>query len=821
MKVIITGGVASGAACAARLRRLDENAEIILLEKGRYISYANCGLPYYLSGTVSSRDSLFVQTPEGMRAKFNIDVRTENEVTSIDRTAGKVTVTDHSSGRTYEESYDKLVLATGSSPLKPDIPGIGSDKIHTLWSVPDMDRLYDAVSHSHSAAVIGGGFVGLEVMENLKEAGLEVTLIEGLDQVMAPVDHEMAALLHEHIRSKGINLILSDSVTSFSENAEGIDIHLKSGKTVSADFAVLSIGVRPSANLAREAGLECNQKGFVCTNENMLTSDPDIYAAGDITETEDIILGDKTALPLAGPASKQGRIIADNIAGITSSYAGSQGSSIVRVFDLTAASTGLNEKKLIENKLSKGRDYRTSIITQNSHVGFYPGAMPTTIKLIYKADGSGIYGAQIIGGDGVDKRIDVIASAIRMGGDVRSLMNLELAYAPPFSSAKDPVNMAGFVADNELRGLVHFSEPDLSGSDALLLDIREDAELMAYEIPNAVHIPLGQLRDRLSELDRSRKIIIFCAIGARSYNAARILMQNGFKDVSVYPGGTNVYRAINGAGVPAAARSVSAPDESGVSPSPADVSTLKLELDCCGMQCPGPLMKMNDTIQASADGDVISVTASDSGFLRDISAWCSKTGNSLLSTDDQKGRYTAVIRKGSANLPGSDIGDIQITENKEGDGKTIIVFSGDFDKVMAAFIIANGAAAMGSKVTMFFTFWGLTALRKQKKQKVKKSLIESMFGSMLPRGFSKLGLSRMNMAGIGTAMMKKVMNDKNVSSLEDLVKKAMDQGVTIMACTMSMDVMGIKQEELIDGVEMAGVGTYLGNADNSNVNLFV
>lgn len=813
MKTVIIGGVAGGAACAARLRRLDESAEIIILEKGGYISYANCGLPYYVGGIVNNRESLLVQTPEGMKSKFNIDVRVHHEVIRINRAEKAVSVIDHTSGREYTESYDKLVISTGSTPVRPGIPGIESEKIHTLWSVPDADALAKIAADSKSIAVIGGGFVGLEVMESLKHAGLEVALIEGADQVMAPIDPEMASLLHEQIKSQGVSLHLSDGVNSFSEGPDGIDILLNSGKTVHADAAVLSIGVRPNSALAKAAGITCNERGYVVVDEYMRTSDSDIYAAGDIVEVDDLILGGRTPAPLAGPASKEGRIIADNICGIESSYKGAQSTSIAKVFDLTTACTGMSEKKLLASGYEKNKDFKTVIITQNSHVGFYPGSAPMCIKLLYNPDGSKIFGAQIVGGEGVDKRIDVIATTIRLGGSVHSLEELELAYAPPYSSAKDPVNMVGFVASNEIRGLVAFSEL-VPEKDAVLLDIREKPELLTYEIPNAVNIPLSELRGRLKELDKGKKYVTFCALGLRGYIASRILTQNGFSHVTVYPGGTKMFRALHSDGSDSM-QNDTIEKVSGMAMN-TDTETLwenSLVLDCCGMQCPGPLMKVNETMGQLKGGEILSVSASDPGFTKDITAWCRKTGNTVVASDRQNKAYRVLLRKGTEQP--------QTVVRDTSDGKTIIVFSGDFDKVMASFIIANGAAAMGKKVTMFFTFWGLTALRKAEKQKVKKTFMESMFGAMLPRGVNKLGLSRMNMAGMGTAMMKKIMSDKNVNSLEDLVKSAIAQGVKIMACTMSMDVMGIKPEELIDGVEMAGVGTYLGEADDSNVNLFI
>jgi len=522
-------------------------------------------------------------------------------------------------------------------------------------------------------------------------------------------------------------------------------------------------------------------------------------------------------VPLAGPANKQGRIAADNIAGMDEVYRGTQGSSVVKVFDLTVASTGANEKTLQRRGMNKGADYETVILTQNSHAGYYPGAVPMTIKLIFAPDGSRILGAQIVGRDGVDKRIDTIGTVIRLSGRVSDLRELELAYAPPYSSAKDPVNMAGFVAENVLQGKVRFAAWNVveKNPEYQLLDVREEAEIMAFAIRGAVSIPLGQLRGRLGELDPAKMTVVFCAIGVRAYNAARILMQNGFGNVLVYPGGSRFYQSTHPESEeePKMEKPAGKPSAETGCPGCAAAPVKAIRLDCSGMQCPGPIMKVFDTVKTMQDGEILEVSASDPGFVRDIEAWCRRTGNTLVSRGEHEGSFVAQVQKGtSCPVPAA---------KNAPEGKTIIVFSGDLDKVLASFIIANGAAAMGRPVTMFFTFWGLTVLRKPKKQPVKKSYMESMFGAMLPRGSRKLKLSRMNMAGMGTAMMKKIMNDKNVDSLESLIQKAIHNGVKIVACTMSMDVMGIRKEELIDGVELAGVGSYLGDAEESNVNLFI
>ena len=815
-KTVIIGGVAGGASCAARLRRLDADREIVILERGPYISYANCGLPYHVGDVIKNRSALLLMTPERMWERFRIDVRVQNEVTKIDRVKKTVTVRKTETGETYEQPYDDLVIATGSSPLRPRIPGIDTPRIKTLWTVPDTDEIRAMVQSGtlRTAAVIGGGFIGLEMAENLHHAGLQVSLIEALDQVMAPVDFEMAQMLHENIRSHGVKLHLSDGVDSFKEQGEQVVVTLKSGTELTADLVILSIGVRPNSALARDAGLKLNERGGIVVDEHMRTNDPSVYAVGDVIEVEDLVFKGRTMVPLAGPANKQGRIVADMLAGRDSTYKGTQGSSVAKVFDLTVASTGANEKTLKKRGMEKGADYESLIITQNSHAGYYPGAAPMTLKLLFAPDSGRIFGAQIVGREGVDKRIDTIGVTMRLGGTVSDLKDLELADAPPYSSAKDPVNMAGYVAENIRTGLVRIAPYDapMTDPEATLLDVREEAEVMAYAVPNAINIPLGKLRERMNELDPEKRIIVFCGIGVRAYTAARILDQNGFKNTEVYPGGVRLYQA-----------NYPDPEEGPIADVKKEVSveqatiTNKIRLDCCGMQCPGPIMEVFRSVKEMKDGELLEVSASDPGFAKDIASWCKRTGNTLVSNEERDGAYVATIRRGT-NAPAVQKAAQADAAPK---GKTIIVFDGDMDKVLASFVIANGALAMGRPVTMFFTFWGLTALRKTEKVPVKKSLIEKMFGFMLPRGAGKLKLSKMNMGGMGTAMMQGIMKDKNIDSLETMMKKAMENGVKIIACSMSMDVMGIHPEELIDGVEIGGVGTYLGDAEESDVNLFI
>lgn len=813
-RTLIIGGVAGGATTATRLRRRDENREIIVFERGEYISYANCGLPYYIGDTIKSRDALLLQTPEAMKDKYNIDVRIKNEVLEIDPDAKKVIVKDLQTDKIYEESYDDLVIATGSSPLKPQIPGIDHKNIFTLWNVNDMDNIKSYINENKisSAAVIGGGFIGLEMAENLDHANLEVTLIEMQNQVMAPLDLEMANLLHENIIANGVDLILNDGVKAFEDVGEKIKIILTSGQEVIVDMVVLSIGVKPNSELAAKANLALNAKKGIIVDEHLKTSADHIYAVGDVIEVDNFVTKEKTMIPLAGPANKQARILADNLCGDQKKYHGSQGSAIAKVFDLNAASVGINEKQLKAMKKVKNKDYFTALINQKSHAGYYPGATNLTLKMIFDADGK-IYGAQIVGQDGVDKRIDTLATTIRLKGTIYDLMELELSYAPPFSSAKDPVNMLGYVAENILSHKARFIEWDEVDAlledekdDFVILDVTEEMERMVFAIKDSYHIPLGKLRQRINELDKSKLIIPYCAIGVRSYNAARILMQNGFKRVAILSGGTSFYKSMH-----YQQKVTKKKNSSNDHPNINSDQEMKI-LDCCGLQCPGPIMKVNETLNEMENDEILKVSASDMGFLKDVASWCDKTGNTLLKSERVAQENIAYIKKGTAST-------VKKSEVKE--GKTLVVFSGDLDKVLASFIIANGAAAMNRPVTMFFTFWGLNALRKSEHVKVKKPLIDKLFGLMMPRGSQKLKLSKMNMAGMGTAMLKKVMNDKNVDSLETLMKTAMANGVRLVACTMSMDIMGITKDELIDGVEFGGVASYLGDAEEGNVNLFI
>ena len=810
MKVLIIGGVAGGATAAARLRRLDEKAEIIIFEKGEYISFANCGLPYYIGDVIKDRSRLLVQTVEGMKKRFNIDVRVKSEVTKINKEDKTLTIS--SDGKEYSENYDYLVLSPGAKPIKPNIKGIDSERIYTLRNMADVDKIKNTIDDisPKNIAVIGGGFIGIEMAENLKHLGKKVSIIEMADQLMAPLDPEMARIIEAELMDNGINVILNDGVTSFDEKEDKtIDVALKSGSSNNYDMVILSIGVMPDTILAKEAGLELGQRGHIRVDDYMKTSDPSIYSVGDAVLVKNLITKKEISIPLAGPANRQARLAADNICGKKTKYKGVLGTSIIKIFNYTAATTGLNEKSLI----TEGIAYEKSYTHSYSHAGYYPGALPMTIKILFEMKTGKIFGAEIIGEDGVDKRIDVLATAIRHNLTVFDLEDLELAYAPPFSSAKDPVNMAGYAASNIADGsikVIHFNEIDSINHDEFqLVDVRTKYEYDCDCVKDASNIPVDDIRDNLSLFDKNKKILIYCKAGLRGYIACCILRDNGF-DVYNLSGGFETYKANKhkyGKGVEM------------------DDSMMKLEkreskiikVDACGLQCPGPIMKVFEKINEIKKGEILEITVTDPAFTSDITAWCKRTQNTLISIEKEEKETVVKIKKGLEDGVVCETNQSLTTAN----GKTIVVFSGDLDKAIASFIIANGAAAMGRQVTMFFTFWGLNILRSESKVKVKKNLIEKMFGKMMPRGINKLKISKMNMGGMGTKMIKAIMKQKGVSSLEELVESAIKNNVKIVACAMSMDIMGIKQEELIDGVEIGGVGYYLGEAEESDTNLFI
>ena len=811
MKYVIIGGVAGGATAAARLRRIDEKSDILLLEKGKYISYANCGLPYYIGGVIAEREKLLVQTPASFGQRFRVDVRVENEVTAISPQNKTITIRT-ADGREYEETYDKLLLSPGATPVRPPLEGIDSEGIFTLRNVEDTDRIKSYLTEHavKRAVVVGAGFIGLEMAENLHHAGVAVSVVEMGNQVMAPIDFSMAAPVHQHLIQKGVSLYLEEGVTHFQRSEKGITVFLKSGKTIPADMVLLSIGVRPATALAKQAGLKIGEAGGIWVNEYMETSEKDVYAVGDAIEYPHPLTGNPWLNYLANPANRQGRIVADNMVfGNTVTYEGAIGTSIAKVFDMTVASTGLAAKRLKQ----WGMEYQSSVTHSASHAGYYPDALPLTLKLTFHPVTGKLYGAQCIGYEGVDKRIDQISGLIKHGGTVYDLMETEHTYAPPFSSAKEPIAIAGYVASNIITGampVITWRELVEQKDKLLMVDTRTAEEYSFGTIPGAVNIPLDDLRERIAEIPKNQPVVVFCAVGLRGYLAQRILIGNGYENIRNLSGGYKLYSA--------AVAPLPAPSEAVVPVRNHPVTSKEpLKINACGLQCPGPIMQVKKAMDALEPGEQVEIVATDAGFARDASAWCDTTGNRLVGSHEEKGRYTVVIEKGDpAAFCPSSAGTMAV-----GRGKTLILFSDDLDKALATFVLANGAAATGQKVTVFFTFWGLNVLKKVQKPKVRKDIFGKMFGMMLPSSSLKLKLSQMNMFGMGSRMMRFLMKRKGVDSLESLRSQALAQGVEFIACQMSMDMMGICREELLDEVTIGGVATYMERADKANVNLFI
>ncbi len=812
MKYIIIGGVAGGATAAARIRRNDEHAEIVLFEKGEHISYANCGLPYYIGGVIAEREKLFVQTPEAFGRRFDIDVRILSEVTAVNPKEKTVTVKT-ADGREYVENYDRLLLSPGASPVRPPLPGIDSEGIFTLRNVADTDAVksYINTHKPKTAVIIGAGFIGLEMAENLHDAGIKVAVVEMADQVMAPIDYSMASFVHEHLAQKGVSLYLGKAVEAFEKTSDGLDVKFKSGEVLPADMVVLSIGVRPNTSLAVDAGLELGEMKGIKVNDYLQTSDESIYAVGDAIEFSHPLTGKPWLNYLAGPANRQARIVADNMVfGNRQTYEGAVGTSVAKVFDLTVAATGLPAKRLRQF----GIEYLSATIHPNSHAGYYPGALPMSIKVTFSPADGKLLGAQIVGYDGVDKRIDEFALVIKRSGTVYDLQAIEQAYAPPYSSAKDPVAVAGYVAGNILSGKMsplywrELRDADLS--KVTLIDVRTPDEFSLGALPGAINIPLDDMRERIGEIPAGKPVFLYCGVGLRGYLASNILRQNGFADVRNLIGGLKLYKSATAKiqqprGTEGKASAAAHSEKEG---------KRTIKVDACGISCPGPIMKLKKGVESLADGEQLEVIATDPGFPRDAEAWCHTTGNRVVSSTSQGGKYYVTVAKGSPE-------NNQVGSAGDEKGKTFILFSDDLDKTLATFVLANGAAATGKKVTIFFTFWGLNAIKKEVKPAVRKDIFGKMFGMMLPSSSKKLKLSKMNMGGIGSKMMRHIMKKKNVDSLELLREQAIQNGVEFIACQMSMDVMGVAREELLDEVTIGGVATYMSRADQSNVNLFI
>ncbi|WP_042455551.1 CoA-disulfide reductase [Neobacillus dielmonensis] len=634
-KVVIVGGVAGGATAAARLRRISEEVEIVLVERGEHISFANCGLPYYIGETIKDRSKLLVQTVKGMSERFHLDIRNLSEVLSINPENKKVIIKNLQNSEVYEESYDKLLLSPGARPIVPPIPGLNENKtLFTLRNIPDTDKIKNHVDvkNPQKAVVIGGGFIGIEMAENLVDRGIDVTIIEMANQIMASIDVEMASILHTHLKEKGVKLILENGVQSFAD--QGKKVILSDGTEIETDMTILAIGVKPENELAKTAGLKLGERGGIVVNEYLQTSNEDIYAVGDAVEVVDYISGTKAMIPLAGPANRQGRIAANNMMGKKERYQGTLGTSIAKVFDLTVAATGNNEKILKRLGIS----YEVVHIHPSSHAGYYPGAAPIALKLIFDKETGKIYGAQAVGADGVDKRIDVIATAIKGELTVEDLTNLELSYAPPYSSAKDPVNMAGYVASNLMDGeleMIQWHEvDDIVADGALLLDVREPMEREFGFIKGSINIPLNDLRTRLEELPKDKTIYVSCQVGLRGYLASRILKNNGYTVKNV-DGGWKTYSSVYGSNINNNVETKTNDHGEAVLQS---INEIKVDtvVDVTGLPCPMPIIKLKKGIDSLESGQVIELHVTDRGALNDLPAWSKTAGHTLLKTEQDE-----------------------------------------------------------------------------------------------------------------------------------------------------------------------------------------
>lgn len=821
-KILIVGGVAGGATVATRLRRLSETDEIIMFERDEYISFANCGLPYYLGGVIQSRDRLIVETIQGLKEKFNIDIRNFSEVIEIDRVNKMIKVKKVQTGEIYEESFDKLVLSPGAKPIRIPTPGLeDADNVFTLRNIPDTDKIKNFIDEKKpkSAAIIGGGFIGVEMAENFIDEGMNVTIIDLANQILSPLDFEMAKLAQNEMENNGVNFELETVVSEFQN--QGHHLILKNGKTLDVDLVILAIGVKPESNLALTSGLKLGPRGHIITTKTLQTIDektgevcPNVYAIGDAIEVYDYIDDSKTAIALAWPANRQGRLVADHIHGYNVSYKGSLGSSVVKIFDYIAASTGNNEKTLKR----KNTAYEVSYVTRGNHAGYYPDAQEMVIKVVFDKESGKLFGAQAFGHAGTEKRIDVIATAIKGGLTIDDLSDLELCYAPPFSSAKDPVNIAGYAASNvkaDIYKTVRYDEIDnIIKQGGLVIDARTKLEYDIHHIEGAINIPQVEMRNRLNELpeDKNHAIYLYCNIGHTGYLAVQILRGHGYTNIYNLAGGIKMYSAVYQYSRTDKLPAFHNPEERKVEAMNSE--TKKIKVDACGLQCPGPIMETFKAMQTMSEGDMLEVEATDSGFQRDVEKWTRSTGNTLISVVKDGKVYRATLQKGAKKVN-------EIPSEAENGNTTIVLFSGDLDKALASLIIAQGARAMGKNVTIFATFWGLNLLRKPNKTAVKKPFIEKMFGMMMPRGPKKMKISKMNFGGAGTSMIKGVMKKKNVRALEVQLQDALDAGVNFIACTMSMDIMGIRKEELIDGIDYAGVASYLSESEKAGITLFI
>lgn len=782
MKIVIIGGLASGASLASRLRRLDEKSQIILIEKTNNISYGTCGIPYYISNLIKEKERLNLVGLDTFKGRFNIDVRLEEEVLSIDKDNKSLKVKGKEE---YNLSYDKLIIATGSK-IKKQI-----DNAFTINTIKDADNILNYIDEKkiEEIAILGSNYIALELAESFYQRGLRVGIYVSSNTLLDNLDPIMSNYLERYIRQyKNINIHYNNDFKNIQESL-----------VVDANQFI------PNSDLAKKANLKLEENNSISINDKCQTSDPNIYAIGDVASIRNLINKKLITPSLANNANRMARIAADCIMGLDNSYDGSVEPRITKLFGLEIGSIGSKEEDLKDNFL-------TSYSDNQDRAFYFPNVKNVTTKLIFNKDDGRILGSQMCGESGVDKRINILASSIKKGISVKELQNLELTYHPNYASAKDALNIAGYSAANIISGeqKVYYAK-DISTIDFnndILLDVRSKEEYSLSTMDKAINLPLESLRDNLNKLDKNKKIYLYCKAGQRGFIAQKILNLNGFDQVYNLSGGYDLYKAYKNDDKIMAVLSNNSSEKKDIK---VNLENMKI-VNATGLQCPGPIMKLYKAAEELEDGQVLKVIASDPGFLPDAIAWSQRTGNLIHDSGKNEEGYFAIIVKGSQN--------IELPSSVKND-KTMVVFSGDFDKAIASFIIANGGAAMGRKVTMFFTFWGLNILRKSKKVKVKKTLIEKMFGFMMPRGVNKLKLSKMNMGGMGLKMIKGIMKKKNVFDLDTMIQMAKDNNIRMIACAMSMDLMGIKAEELIDGVEIGGVATYIASGENSDMNLFI
>ncbi|MFW6237808.1 MAG: FAD-dependent oxidoreductase [Bacillota bacterium] len=853
-KVVIVGGVAGGAVAAARLRRLDEEAEITIIEKGEYVSYATCGLPYYIGGVIEDRNRLLVHTPEELEKRFNLEVRTCCKVVGIDRKNKEVTINDLAYDQSTRESYDFLLLAPGASPVSPPVKGAGRKNVFTLSNLADTQDIMDYLrSHKpHRAVIIGAGFIGLEMVENLVERGIRVSVVEKQKHVLPALDYDMAVSLHNYLRKQKVELFLETGVRAI-ENKEGETRVLldKGGTGLPADFVIMAVGVSPNIELAEQAGLEIGETGGIKVDEYLRTSDKNIYAVGDAVQVKNYISGAPDHVPLAGPASKQGRVVANNIAGREEEYKGAQRTIVLKLFDMTAAGTGLTEEELVDS----GTDYDVSYTSSYQHAGYYPGAAPLTIKLLFHPGDGKLLGAQVTGTEGVDKRIDVLSTALRYGKTVYDLQELELAYAPPFGAAKDPVNIAGFAAGNIVNNDLDTVHPleieDMDQEKVQLLDVRAEIEKRTGEIEGSISIPLPGLRGSLDRLDPERPVVVYCATGMRSYLACRILSQKGFDEVKNLLGGYWLYSLIladRNETVPEEVINAESGGREGItfaSEPSENTSNEKNEkanqdadsdadnkggkekrqqdeadeeervtegittVDVSGLPYPRPLLTVKRRLERLDAGEELKIVTSSLAQTRDILSLC--RGLDLADVNSFSAADFSIVAE-----------KVAPAEEPEAARKmSLIVFSGEFDRVAAALLLATTAAASGRNVNLFFTFWGVNLLKKNRELEVDEGFMKKMLSRIKPEGDSgELSLSRVGMLGRDPEFFRRIIENKGIESLDDLIRMALDGGVKLTACYMSMQLMGMGRDELIDGVEIKGYASYFSDNEN-HINMFV